>query len=220
MFIKVFMRFHLLTLFPTLFDSFLHESLIGKAVKSKKIIVSRTNIRDFASPPHYKVDDHPYGGGAGMVLKPEPLVRAIRHCQYADPDTSVIFLSPKGDFFCQEMAEALSTLPSLTLVSSRYEGFDQRAVTLTGAREVSLGPYVTMGGEVGAMILVEAIARLLPGVMGNDDSGIDESFAKGDRSFKEAPQFTRPPEYEGALVPEVLLSGDHRRIAEWKKCSD
>jgi len=212
------MHIIILTIFPELFTSFLGASLIGKARQSGKLTVTCENIRDYASPPHYHVDDMPYGGGAGMVMKPEPLAAAIEAARGRIPGAPVILLSPAGEVFTQTTALELSRVPGLILVCGRYEGVDQRVIDLLVDREVSIGDYVLMGGEVGAMVVIEATARLIPEVVGNSESILHESFSAGDGTGPlEAPHYTRPPEFRGHRVPDTLLSGNHARIAEWRK---
>jgi tRNA (guanine37-N1)-methyltransferase len=201
-----------LTIFPELFQSFLSTSLIKKAIDRGLASIDLLDIRDFSDPPHNHVDDLPYGGGAGMVMKPEPLVRAIRSGRQKLPDAEVVLLTPTGTPFTQSCAVELSNR-DLILVCGRYEGIDQRVIDLEVDREISIGDFVVMGGEIPAMALIEATLRLVPEVIGNSESLSTESF---DHQLLEAPQYTRPPEFEGMLVPEVLLSGDHKKIAQWR----
>lgn len=211
------MRVILLTIFPKFFDSFLSSSLIGKAIEKKILSIEVINIRDFASPPHYQVDDIPYGGGPGMVMKPEPLVAAIEEAKKRLPEAKVILLSASGRSFTQKNALDLSKLTSLILVSCRYEGVDERVIEEAVDEELSIGDFVVMGGEVPSMVILESVVRLLPGVIGNSDSVTLESFT--DPNLLEAPQYTRPEEFRGRSVPEVLLSGNHKKIEEWRKTS-
>jgi tRNA (guanine37-N1)-methyltransferase len=209
---------NLLTIFPEIFESFLKTSLVGKAIARGLFNATITNIRDYSLPPHNKVDDSPYGGGAGMVMLPEPLVTSIESVQQRDPDTWVVLLSPSGTRFDQHKARELANRPSVTFVCGRYEGIDQRAIDLAVDEEISVGDFVVMGGEVPAMLIIEASLRLRPGVLHNAESVSHESFSPdlADGSLVEAPQYTRPELYRGLAVPEVLLSGNHKAIAEWR----
>lgn len=207
------MKLEIITIFPGIFSGFLKESLIGKAISSKALSVTLTNFRDLAPPPHHSVDDSPYGGGPGMVLKPEPLADAIRAAKGRLPSALVILLSASGIPFKQATAHTLSERPELILVCGRYEGVDQRLIERYVDLELSIGDYILMGGEVPAMVLLESIVRLIPGIIGNLDSTTTESYEQG---FLEAPQYTRPPTFEGLQVPEVLLSGDHKAISAWR----
>ena len=209
---------NLLTIFPEIFESFLKTSLIGKARARDLLRTTTTNIRDFSSPPHNKVDDSPYGGGAGMVMLPEPLISAIESVKKNDPDTWVVLLSPTGTRFTQLKAAELAQRKSVTFVCGRYEGIDQRVIDLAIDEEISVGDFVVMGGEVPAMLVVEACLRLRPGVLHNEESTSHESFSPDleGGSLVEAPQYTRPEEYRGMKVPDVLLSGNHKLISEWR----
>lgn len=174
-------------------------------------------LRDFADPPHFQVDDTPYGGGAGMVLKPEPLARAIEKARQELPEAPVILLSASGKQFTQRKAHEFAAIPELILVCGRYEGVDQRVIDLLVDEEVSIGDYVLMGGEVAAMAIMEATIRLLDDVLGNPESLQQESFAESDLGAAlEGPQYTRPAMFRESPVPEVLLSGDHQKIAAWR----
>jgi tRNA (guanine37-N1)-methyltransferase len=213
------MKIRLLTIFPELFDSFLSSTLINKAIKRQLLQIERSNIRDFAAPPHFKVDDSPFGGGPGMVMKPEPLAAAIANARSLDPHTRVLALSASGQIFNQKKAVALAELGSLTLVCGRYEGIDQRIIDHYVDEEICIGDYILMGGEVPAMAVIEAVARLLPGVLGNIESPTSESFAGAEEAgaLLEAPQYTRPESFAGHRVPATLLSGDHQAIANWRR---
>lgn len=211
------MKIEVLTLFPELFERFLSTSLIGKAINSDLLSIRITNIRDFANPPHYHVDDTPYGGGAGMVMRPEPLGLAIEAAKSRLSNAQIILLTPSGEQLTQAIAEESSRQESLILLCARYEGIDQRIIEIYVDREISIGDYVLMGGELPAMVLIEASARLIDGVVGNSDSVRNESFSDpSNRALLEAPHYTRPPEYQDRRVPEVLLSGDHEKIAKWR----
>lgn len=209
---------NLLTIFPDIFESFLKTSLVGKAISRGLFKATVTNIRDFSLPPHNKVDDSPYGGGAGMVMLPEPLVSSIEAVKQHDPETWVVLLSPSGTRFNQHKAQELAHRASVTFVCGRYEGIDQRVIDLAIDEELSVGDFVVMGGEVPAMLVIEASLRLRPGVLHNAESIAHESFspelAGGD--LVEAPQYTRPESFRGLAVPQVLLSGNHKAIAEWR----
>jgi tRNA (guanine37-N1)-methyltransferase len=203
-----------LTLFPRLIAGPLGESLLGKAQEKGLLRVRVMDIRDFAAGKHRVTDDVPYGGGAGMVMKPEPLVAAIEAALAALPAARVVLLSPQGRRFDQRKAEELAAGDRLVLVCGRYEGVDERVLAYVD-EELSLGDFVLQGGEVAALAVIEAAARLVPGVLGNEESAERESFAP--EMLLEGPQYTRPPGFRGAAVPEVLLSGDHARIARWRR---
>jgi tRNA (guanine37-N1)-methyltransferase len=211
------MHIQILTIFPALFSGFLGSSLIRKAIDRGQLQISLIDIRDFAEPPHFKVDDLPYGGGAGMVMRAEPLAKATLFAKSQTPQESiVVLLSASGTPFTQPMAQDFSQRAALILICGRYEGVDQRFIESYVDSEISIGPYVLMGGEVAAMVLIEASSRLIPGVLGNQDSLKEESFGAIELEY---PHYTRPPEFEGRAVPEVLLSGDHAKIAAWRKKS-
>ncbi len=211
------MKAEILTLFPELFDSFLSTSLIGKAVENGQLEYNLVNIRTFAESPHYHVDDTPYGGGPGMVLKPEPVAAAIRAAKANLPNAPVIFPSPAGKVFSQQKAEELSQSSEMILLCGRYEGIDQRVIDSYVDLEISLGDYVLMGGELPAMVILESTVRLIKNVVGNQESLIEESFSSTKQGLLEAPHYTRPAEFEGISVPEVLLSGDHEKIKKWRE---
>ncbi|MCL4454198.1 MAG: tRNA (guanosine(37)-N1)-methyltransferase TrmD [Deinococcus sp.] len=204
------MRYSILTLFPDLVLPWTREAILGKAIESGLISVDVRDIRDFSTDKHRTVDDAPYGGGAGMVMRVDVVVNAIESTLPAD---EVILLSPSGALFNQKLAEELSTKKHLALVSGRYEGIDARVEKYV-TREVSLGDYVLMGGELGALAVLEATARLIPGVIGDPESHQRDSFTSG---LLDYPHFTRPPEFRGQCVPEVLISGHHAKIAEWRR---
>lgn len=207
-----------LTLFPEIFSGFLSSSLIKKAVERQLLSVSTLQIRNFASPPHYHVDDTPYGGGAGMVMRPEPLALAIEDAKARLPQARVILMSASGQLFNQQRAHELSSQSQLIIVCGRYEGVDQRVIDSLVDEEISIGDYVLMGGEVPAMVVIEAAARLTPEVVGNAESLLRESFAPdcSERGILEAPHYTKPAEFRGLKVPEVLLSGNHAEIERWR----
>lgn len=238
------MKITILTLFPELFEPFLATSIIGRAVRDGHITVTLKNIRDFATDAHKTVDDTPYGGGAGMVMKVEPIHRALAASiptnNYSLPTRTVV-LSAKGQQFTQAKAHEYTKCEHLVLICGRYEGIDQRVIDHLADEELSVGPYVLAGGEIPAMIVIEAVTRLLPGVLGNPDSLKEESFSPsprvgegggevnnksylipnpspilGDGKITEYPQYTKPAEYNGWNVPDVLLSGNHEEIRKWR----
>lgn len=210
------MKIDVLTIFPEIFSGFISSSIISKALEKRLIEINLCNIRDFASPPHFQVDDSPYGGGAGMTMKPEPLSLAIEDSKRRLPKAPVLLLSPSGAKFSQSKAQTFSKNSELIFVCGRYEGIDQRAIDLLVDEEISIGDYVLMGGEIPAMVVTEAVVRLIPGVLGNADSTSFESFSDLGELLLEAPQYTRPPEFRGRAVPEVLLSGNHKAISDWR----
>jgi tRNA (guanine37-N1)-methyltransferase len=209
------MRIDIVTLFPEIFTGFLDGSLLGSARASGVLDIRLTNFRDFAAGAHRQVDDRPFGGGPGMLLMPGPVVDCVEALQAEPPAGRVVMLSPAGRRLDQSLVEELARAPRLVLVCGRYEGFDARIRTTLGAEEVSVGDFVLSGGEVPAMVVVDAVARLVPGVLGDAESARQDSFSGADRLL-EAPQYTRPREFRGLAVPEILLSGDHGRIARWR----
>jgi tRNA (guanine37-N1)-methyltransferase len=206
--------FEVVTLFPEMFEGFLGKSLLGRAIAAGLVTVEWTNPRDFAPGRHRSVDDTPYGGGPGMVLRPEPFAAALDHITATRGPARRILLSPQGALLDQAKVRALATLPRLVLVCGRYEGFDERIGSLLCDEELSIGDYVLAGGELAAAVVIEAVARLLPGVLGCGLSAVDESFTRG---RLEHPQWTKPPEFRGHAVPPVLLSGDHGEIDRWRR---
>jgi len=208
------LRVDILTLFPEMFDGFLATSIVGRAIRQGLVEVERTNIRDFARDSYGSVDDAPFGGGPGMVLTCQPIFDAVEHVRaQASPPGKVVLLTPQGRPMDQETVARLAREPRLLLVAGHYEGFDERVRRGLADVELSLGDFVLSGGEVAAMALIDAAARLQPGALGKDESTREESFSMG---LLEYPQYTRPREYRGMEVPEVLLSGDHARIAAWR----
>ncbi len=203
----------ILTLFPRMIQGYASESILGKALERGHIALTITDIRDFAPGKHRVTDDTPYGGGAGMVMKVEPMVAAVEAARLRLPPARVILLSPRGPTFSQAKARALRDLGSVILVCGRYEGVDERAMSVID-EELSLGDFVLTGGELGALVVFDAVARLVPGVLGNSDSAVTESFESG---LLEHPHYTRPVEFRGSAVPEVLQSGDHARIERWRR---
>ncbi|MBW3616094.1 MAG: tRNA (guanosine(37)-N1)-methyltransferase TrmD [Actinobacteria bacterium] len=204
------MRIDVFTIFPAMLEAFFAESLLGKARRAGLVDLRVHDLRSMATDPHRSVDDTPFGGGAGMVLAPAPIFGAV---EAVDPPRPLLLLSPGGRRFDQAMAHDLSSTEGFSLLCGRYEGVDQRVVDHLVDGELSIGDFVLGGGEVAAMVVVEAVARLVPGVMGNEASVTDESFTRG---LLEYPQYTRPAEFRGWSVPEVLRSGDHNRIARWR----
>jgi tRNA (guanine37-N1)-methyltransferase len=209
------MRIDILTLFPEMFESPLSYSILKRAQQAGIVQIVLTNIRDFATDKYKKVDDKPYGGGPGMVMMPEPLFSCFEHAQKLSPEKGrVILLTPQGQKFDQKKAAELSSEKRLIFISGRYEGFDERIRTGLDAHQISIGDYVLSGGELAAMVIIDAIVRLLPGALGGEDSPAEESFASG---LLEYPQYTRPEVFRGMKVPDVLLSGDHAKIAAWRR---
>jgi tRNA (guanine37-N1)-methyltransferase len=203
-------RFHIVTLFPEFFDSVLATSLIGKAIAEGSIQIEFHDPRDHGKGVHRQVDDAPFGGGAGMVMSPEPLALTLEPLDH----THRVLMSPAGPHLTQQHLDRYAELDEITLVSGRYEGIDQRIVDHFIDEEVSLGDFVLLGGEIAAAAIIEGVGRLLPGVIGNPVSAETESFRAD--GLLEEPQYTRPAEFRGWSVPEVLLSGDHGRIAQWR----
>ncbi len=204
------MRFDVLTLFPEMF-SVLNESIIGRAKKNKQIDINLVNIRDFSENKHNKVDDTPYGGGAGMVMMPDVVYRAYQSLN--NKDTKVIYMSPQGKTLDQKKVEELSKEEHLIILCGHYEGIDQRVLDKIVDEEISIGDYVLTGGELPAMVLIDSVSRYVEGVL-SEDSIKEESFSN---ELLEYPQYTRPEVFEGVKVPEILLSGNHQRIDEWRK---
>lgn len=251
------MRFNIITIFPNIISSYCSETILARAQKNNLIKINPVNLRDFTDDNHKTVDDTPYGGGAGMVMKPEPFYKALKSLDaipFAKDDglskvkkifngdikkkKRTILLSPRGQQFDQRMAERLSKLNEITFVCGRYEGIDQRVIDHMVDEEISVGPYVLAGGELGALIILEAVSRLIPGVLGNEKSLLEETFntlppnhlitqpyenKKSDQVIEwsgdqmEYAQYTKPADFRGWKVPDVLLSGDHKKIAEWRK---
>ena len=208
------MKFDILTLFPAMFDGPLTESILKRAAENGLIDIALHNIRDWALDKHATADDAPYGGGAGMVMKVEPIAGAIEAVKEKSPNSKVILTTPCGRPFNHAVAEELSREEGLIIICGRYEGVDERVRTLFVDHEISLGDFVLTGGEIAAMELVDAVARLVPGVLGCDASAQYDSFADG---LLEYPQYTRPHEFRGERVPDILLSGNHAEIAKWRR---
>jgi tRNA (guanine37-N1)-methyltransferase len=210
------MKFVVLTIFPELIQAFWDNGIMRRATGSGVVRTKVLNIRDFAAGRHRVTDDRPYGGGCGMVMKPEPLAAAIRQARQGAPAAPVVLLTPQGRRFDQAMASRLAEKPELIFVCGRYEGIDERVGEMFVDMEISLGDFVLTGGELAAMAVMDAVARLLPGVLGNEDSAENDSFS---HRRLDCAHYTRPPEFEGRTVPEVLQSGHHDQIARWR-CAD
>ncbi len=210
------MRIDLITALPDLVKSPLEDSIINRAVASNYVSIDVIDLRDFASGKHRQVDDYPYGGGAGMVLKPEPLFGCLESVIEAgeDPPAEVVFLTPDGERLDQSVANSLSLVDHLVLIAGHYKGIDQRVRDRFVTREISIGDYVLTGGELPALVLIDAVVRLLPGVLGDASSAMTDSFQDG---LLDAPSYTRPAEFRGMRVPDVLLSGNHEAILEWRE---
>lgn len=249
------MRFNVITIFPEIITSYCNSAILGRAQKNNIITVNPVPLRDFATDKHKTVDDTPYGGGAGMVMKPDIIYAALKSVDAipfhkVDGLTKIkkilngslknkkrtVLLSPRGRQFNQAIAVEWSKLKEITFICGRYEGVDQRVADMMVDEEISIGPYVLAGGELGALTIIEAVSRLLPGVLGNADSLIDETFGQDPHNTKakkngpqasssealsandaEYPQYTRPVDFRGWKVPDILLSGDHKKIGEWRK---
>ncbi len=211
------MRFDIVTLFPAIFDGYLTQSLLNKAIERGLVEIHRHDLRNWSTDAkHHKVDDRPYGGGPGMLIQVEPTVQCVEEVQrQVDLPTRKLLLTPQGKRLDQRLAEDLALSPRLMLLCGRYEGFDQRVADILQPEEVSIGDFVLNGGEVAAMIIIDAVVRLLPGVLGEELSHFDDSFSRGNRIL-EFPQYTRPRQYRGHVVPQVLLNGDHQKIAAWR----
>lgn len=208
------MHFDVFTLFPELFGAYLDTSILGRARQAGLLDVRLHNIRDYATDKHQVTDDEPYGGGGGMVMKPEPIFAAVEGVLGAEPTAPVILLSPQGRLFNQAVAQELSAHERVALLCGRYEGVDERVREHLVSDEISMGDYVLTGGELPALILIDAVARLLPGALGDPTGALTDSHASG---LLEHPHYTRPPEFRGWEVPEVLKSGDHARIERWRR---
>lgn len=206
------MRFDVVTLFPELIDVYTKNGIIGRAVENGMFELGYVNLRDYSEDKHKKVDDYPYGGGPGMLLKPEPMFKALdaikKHNSY------VIYLSPKGNLFNQKKAKELSEKEHIVLIAGHYEGIDQRIIDKYVNEEISMGDYVLTSGELPVLTIVDAVGRLIPGVLGSDESAVEESHSN---SLLEYPQYTRPESYLEMNVPEILLSGHHKKIEEWRR---
>ncbi len=209
------MNFYVMTLFPDMIDSCMNESIIGRAVEKGILNISAVNIRDFTLDKHRKVDDYPYGGGAGMLMAADPVVRTWEHiCSGLNKQPKTIYLTPWGKKFDQNAAKELAKEEDLIFICGHYEGIDERALEIIKPDFYTIGDYVLTGGELPAMVMMDTISRLVPGVLNNEDSAVYESF---NENLLEHPQYTRPEEYRGMKVPEVLLSGHHANVEKWKK---
>ena len=208
------MRFDVFTLLPEVFPAYLESSIMQRARERGLIDVRIHNIRDYTHDKHHTTDDTPYGGGGGMVMKPEPVFEAVESVLGPEAGCPIIMLTPQGRVFTQSVAQELVQHPRLALLCGRYEGIDERIRTNLVTDEISIGDYVLTGGELPALILIDAIARLIPDVLGDPDGASDDSHATG---LLEYPHYTRPPEFRGLTVPDVLLSGDHAKIAKWRR---
>lgn len=208
------MRFDVFTLFPEVLTPYLETSILQRARQRGLLEVALHNIRDWTSDRHHVTDDEPYGGGGGMVMKPEPIFTAVEGVLGVPPICPVILLTPQGRLFSQALAFELAAQPRLALLCGRYEGVDERVRQHLVSDEISIGDYVLTGGELPALALIDAVARLIPGVLGDPDGALDDSHASG---LLEYPHYTRPPEFRGWRVPDILVSGDHARLARWRR---
>ncbi|QSX06573.1 tRNA (guanosine(37)-N1)-methyltransferase TrmD [Sedimentibacter sp. zth1] len=206
------MKIDIITLFPELIDTYAHNGIIGRAAENSLLSINYVNLRDFSEDKHKRVDDYPYGGGPGMLLKPEPLYNALR---YIKKDNSyVIYLSPKGNVFNQQKAKEYTKYEHIIFIVGHYEGIDQRIIDMFVDEEVSIGDYVLTSGELPALIIADAVGRLIPGVLGSEESIVEESHSS---ELLEYPQYTRPEEFMGHKVPEIILSGNHQKIKAWRE---
>lgn len=209
------LRVDVLTLFPDMFESVLNQSILKRAREAKKINVVLTDLREYTSDRHRTCDDRPFGGGPGMVMKAEPIDKALKkiHKGKKRGDIPVIYLSPQGSVFSQNKAQQLSSEKRLILLCGHYEGIDQRVIDKWVTEEISIGDYILTGGELPALVILDSVCRLIPEVLGNQNSAAEETFS---HDLLEYPQYTRPAEFEGESVPEILLSGDHQKIEAWR----
>ncbi len=208
-------RFDVLTLFPEMFHGFLSHSIMGKAMEKGLVEANLINFRLYSDSKHKTVDDTPYGGGGGMVLRPQPIFNALDHLLEAVPERPpIIMMTPQGEPFTQQKAEELAMYPHLVLLCGHYEGFDERIREHLVTHEISMGDYVLTGGELPAMIVMDSVSRLLPDVLGNPMSHVDDSFSTG---LLEYPHYTKPAEFRGLTVPDILLSGHHAKIDKWRR---
>jgi tRNA (guanine37-N1)-methyltransferase len=207
------MRIDILTLFPQLFEAPFGFGIFKRAIDNELVSINLVNIRDYTHDKHHTADDYPYGGGAGMVMKPEPIFEAVESIE-KEPGTPVILLSPQGRLFSHKIAKELSEHRHIILICGHYEGVDERVAEHLATDVISIGDYVLTGGEIPAMVVADAVLRLVPGVLGSEESPLDDSHATG---LLEYPQYTRPPEFRGWKVPEILISGNHARIAKWRR---
>ena len=205
------MEIDVLTLFPRIFEGPLEESILKRAQESGRVQIRVHNLRDYTHDKHRVVDDRPYGGGPGMLMKPEPIFEAVEKLQR--PDSRVVLMTPQGAPFTQQRAQQFAQQPHLIVICGHYEGVDERVRQALVHDEISIGDYVLTNGAIAAAVVVDAVVRLVPGVLGHEDSAADDSFASG---MIEGPQYTRPPEFRGMKVPEILLGGDHGAVAKWR----
>jgi len=212
------MHFDILTLFPDIFESVFNESIVKRAREAGLVSIAAHNIRDYATDKHHITDDTPYGGGGGMIMKPEPIFHAVEEIldleEEQEPEVPVILLSPQGRTFTQSVARELSRHPHLVLICGHYEGVDERVRQFLASDEISIGDYVLTGGEIPALVIVDAVTRLVPGVLGDPSATFEDSHAEG---LLEYPHYTRPQVFRGYPVPEVLLSGNHAEIVRWRR---
>jgi tRNA (guanine37-N1)-methyltransferase len=222
------MKFDVITIFPDFFDGILGNGLLWQALSGGKIEIGLHDLRDFTEDRHRTVDDRPFGGGPGMVFKPEPIFQAVESIRAAaaDPKFPVILLSPQGRLLTQSVAEELAQQRQMVLICGRYEGVDERVAQHLATEELSIGDYVLSGGELAAAVVIECVSRLIPGVLGNEESAEQDSFRggraapeglHGGRGLLDCPHYTRPADFRGLKVPEVLLSGNHEEIRQWRR---
>ncbi len=211
------MRFDIITLFPPIFSGYLTQSLLAKAIERSLVEIHIHDLRDWSTDTkHHKIDDRPYGGGPGMLICVDPVVLCVEAVQQMGNQPGVVvMMTPQGDRLDQRRVETLARNERMILLCGRYEGFDQRVIEILNPIELSVGDYVLNGGEVASMVVVDSTVRMIPGVLGDEQSSWDDSFSRGNRLL-EFPQYTRPAEFRGHKVPDVLLSGDHKRIADWR----
>ncbi len=209
-------KFNVISLFPEMILSGLKEGIVAAGIHKKLLSIDCVNPRKFTSDIHHSVDDRPYGGGDGMIMMPEPLEQSLCHFRNQDPELeNVIYLSARGEALTDQMARELALKSSLTLICGRYGGVDQRFLSKNNVREICIGDYILSGGELGALVLIDAVARHIPGILGNTESANEDSFSHG---LLEAPAFTRSKDWNDLEVPKILLSGDHQKIAHWRFC--
>ena len=211
------MRFDIITLFPPIFAGYLTQSLLAKAIARGLVEIHIHDLREWSTDPkHHKIDDKPYGGGPGMLICVDPVVLCVEAVQQmSDQEGIVVMMTPQGDRLDQRRVEKIARFERMILLCGRYEGFDQRVIDILNPVELSVGDYVLNGGEVASMVVVDSTVRMIPGVLGDEQSGWDDSFSRGNRLL-EFPQYTRPAEFRGHSVPNILLSGDHKKIADWR----
>lgn len=208
------MKIQVITLFPDMFPGVMDASMLWKAQDKQLLDITYINLRDFGLGVRKTVDDTPYGGGDGMLLKPEPLFAAVEHAKHSDPDARVLLMTARGKRYKQSMAQSMADDgQGLIIICGRYEGYDERITTIVD-EQISIGDYVLTGGELPAMVIIDSVVRLIPGVLGGEQSALIESFSDG--KTLEFPQYTRPEEFRGMKVPDVLLSGNHAEIAKWR----